>query len=226
MRVLLVAAREPKAAAILFTGGDGGLLIADDGRIERGAGNFLVRSRDRFAQAGVTVAVLGAPADRRSPPYLSGWRESAEHATDAKAVLAWLRERTQLPVWLVGTSRGTQSVAAVALRLGSPPDGPDGLVLTSTVLREARGTAVPQTAVERLAVPVLVVHHRGDACVACPPDAAAPLVDALAAAPRKALMMFDGGFTRGDPCGAQAYHGFNGIETEVVGRIAEWMGRR
>ena len=129
-RVLHVTAREPKTAALLFTGGDGGLLIADDGRIERGAGNFLVRSRERFAQAGVTVAVLGVPSDRRSPPFLSGWRQSADHAADVRALIAWLRGRTNGPVWLVGTSRGTQSVAAVALRLGAPPQGPDGVVLT------------------------------------------------------------------------------------------------
>ena len=222
-RVLYLSAPQPKAAAILFTGGDDGLLIADDGRIERGAGNFLVRSSRRSADEGLAVAVLGAPSDRRSPPFLSGWRQSPAHAADVRAVIAWLREKTGLPVWLVGTSRGTQSAAAVALALGAPPAGPDGIVLTSTILRDPRSTAVPQMAVDRLAVPVLVVHHKSDACIVCPPDAAAPLVDALTAASRKALMMFDGGFTRGDPCEAQAYHGFNGIEGEVVGKVVGWM---
>jgi hypothetical protein len=222
-RLLFLSTPQPRAAAILFTGGDGGLLIADDERIERGAANFLVRSRQRFADEGLAVAVLGAPSDRRSPPFLSGWRQSPAHVADVRAVIAWLREKTRLPVWLVGTSRGTQSAAAVALALGAPPAGPDGVVLTSTILRDPRSTAVPQMGVERLAVPVLVVHHRSDACMVCPPDAAAALVVALAGAPRKALMLFDGGVTRGDPCDAQAYHGFNGIEAEVVGKIAGWM---
>ena len=45
----------------------------------------------------------------------------------------------------------------------------------------------------------------------------------LVAAPRKALLAFEGGESRGDPCEAFAHHGFNGIEREVVFRIAEWI---
>ncbi|MGT2490597.1 hypothetical protein ACU4GD_08910 [Cupriavidus basilensis] len=70
-------------------------------------------------------------------PFLNGFRQSAEHAEDARAVIAWMRGHTSLPVWLAGTSRGTQSVAAIAIRLADG-GGPDGIVLTSTILREER----------------------------------------------------------------------------------------
>jgi hypothetical protein len=30
---------------------------------------------------------------------------------------------------------------------------------------------------------------------------------------------------RSDPCEALAYHGFNGLEKEVVAKIAEWIIR-
>ena len=33
----------------------------------------------------------------------------------------------------------------------------------------------------------------------------------------------DGGISEGDACGARAYHGYNGIEAEVVGKIATWI---
>jgi hypothetical protein len=29
----------------------------------------------------------------------------------------------------------------------------------------------------------------------------------------------------GNPCEARAYHGFNGLESEVVGKIAAWIVR-
>ncbi|MGH6689214.1 MAG: hypothetical protein ACREF4_00825 [Gammaproteobacteria bacterium] len=45
----------------------------------------------------------------------------------------------------------------------------------------------------------------------------------LTAAPRKELVAIDGGTSRGDPCEAFAYHGFNGLEREVVSRIAAWI---
>jgi hypothetical protein len=38
-------------------------------------------------------------------------------------------------------------------------------------------------------------------------------------------MTFSGGVSRGDPCEAMAYHGFNGLEKDVVGKIAEWIIR-
>jgi hypothetical protein len=42
-------------------------------------------------------------------------------------------------------------------------------------------------------------------------------------APRKELVVVGGGTSEGNPCQALAYHGFNGIEAEVVQRIAAWM---
>ena len=35
--------------------------------------------------------------------------------------------------------------------------------------------------------------------------------------------MFDGGINVGDPCEARAHHGFNGIEADVVAKIAAWI---
>jgi len=37
------------------------------------------------------------------------------------------------------------------------------------------------------------------------------------------MIAFKGGQTRGDPCEAFAYHGFNGIERDVVAQIAAWI---
>ena len=50
--------------------------------------------------------------------------------------------------------------------------------------------------------------------------------DKLTAVPRKELLTFEGGKTKGDPCQAMAYHGFNGIEQEVVTRVAEWITQK
>ena len=40
---------------------------------------------------------------------------------------------------------------------------------------------------------------------------------------REQLIPIKGGESRGDPCEAFAYHGFNGLERQVVGRIADWI---
>lgn len=224
-RFLLIASPEPRAAVVLFAGGHGGLQLNDAGSPNWGRNNFLVRSAPLFAAQGFTVAVIDAPSDRQSYPHLDGFRQSAEHAADVKAVIAWLRENTKVPVWLIGTSRGTQSVAGVATRLAGS-ENPDGIVLTSTILTDRRSRPVPDMGVESIKLPVLVVHHEQDACRACPFGDVPRLMSKLSGASRKELVTFRGGENHGDPCEALAYHGYNGLEKEVVGRIAAWVLRK
>jgi pimeloyl-ACP methyl ester carboxylesterase len=224
-RFVLLTPPQPRAAVVLFAGGHGGLQIADDGRFKWGAGNFLVRSRQLFADRDLAVVIVDAPSDRQSPPFLSGFRQTREHAADIKAVIAWLREQLKVPVWLIGTSRGTQSAAFLATQL-TGRDGPDGLVLTSTILTDNRGRPVPAMDLDKLTIPVLVVHHEQDGCSLCLFRDMPPLMQKLGALPRKELVTFKGGESRGDPCEAFAYHGYNGLEREVVGRIAGWIVSR
>jgi len=224
-RFLYLAPAQPKAAIILYAGAHGGLNIYPNGSLAWGAGNFLVRSRQLFVDNGFAVALIDAPSDRLSWPYLTGFRLSAEHAEDTRAVIAWMRSHTNLPVWLVGTSRGTQSVAATAIRLADG-GGPDGIVLTATILRDDRGQQVPAMELEKLKVPVLVVHHEQDGCKQCPYSEVQGLMDKLAKAPKAGLIHFAGGRNVGDPCEAMAYHGFNGIEPQVVQAVARWIAEK
>lgn len=222
-RFLFLTPDNPKAAVVLFAGGQGGLQIGRDGALGWGKGNFLVRSRDLFLAKGLLVAVVDAPSDRQRVPYLAGFRQTREHAGDVKAVIAWLRRQAAVPVWLVGTSRGTQSAAYVATELSPADGGPDGIVLTSSILRDDRGRAVPEMPLDRVAVPTLVVHHRQDGCALCAFADVPRLMARLTSARSKALLAFDGGMNEGDPCDAFAYHGFNGLEREVVSKIVEWI---
>jgi len=227
-RFLLLSPREPKATVVLFAGDHGGLQIAADGRFQYGnlAVNFLVRSRQLFVEHDLAVAVVDAPSDRQGFPFrfLSGFRQTPAHAADIKAVIAWLREHVEAPVWLIGTSRGTESVGYVATQLRGR-DGPDGIVLTSTILADG-DRSVPAMELERLRIPVLVVHHEQDGCRFCLFRDMPALMHKLDAVPVKELIAVTGGESRGDPCTAFAYHGYNGIEREVVARVAGWIVSR
>lgn len=221
-RILVITPDKPKAAVILFAGGDGGIQIQPNGLITR-SGNFLVRSRQLFVEQGLTTVVIDAPSDKQSYPFLSDHRQTDDHVTDVKAVIAWLRQQSKIPVWLIGTSRGTQSVGHVATRLPVTDGGPDGIVLTATVVSDPRSRAVPEMALDRIKIPVLVAHHREDSCRVCRYNDVPQLMERLTTPPRKELITFDGGISTGDPCEARAHHGFNGIEREVVQRIAAWI---
>ena len=221
-RLLVLTPPQPKAVAILLAGGHGGLQVSPNGAITWGAGNFLIRSRQLFADQGLMVVVADAPSDRQSAPFLSGFRQTPEHVADLKATIAWARAQSKLPVWLVGTSRGTQSAAFVATQLAGA-EGPDGIVLSATILNDPRSRAVPSMALSSVRIPVLVVHHEEDGCKVCQFSDLPLLMDKLDNAPRKQLLSFKGGENKGDPCEAFAHHGFNGLERDVVSQTAAWM---
>ncbi|MDH3310435.1 MAG: alpha/beta hydrolase [Gammaproteobacteria bacterium] len=222
-RFLLLIPPTPRAAAILFAGGHGGLQITSSGDFGWGKNNFLVRTRELFADKGMMVVVVDAPSDRQRAPYLDDFRQTPEHVTDIQAVIAWIRSQAQVPVWLIGTSRGTQSAAHVAIELAVGTVGPDGLVLTSTILSDNKGRPVPDMPVQKLKLPVLVVHHEQDGCKKCLFSDMPKLMNRLDGVARKELQTFRGGDNQGDPCKALAHHGFNGIELNVVNRIAAWI---
>lgn len=222
-RFLYLAPESPKATVILFAGGHGGLQILPNGSFKWGEGNFLVRTRQLFAKNGLFVAVVDTPSDRQTAPFLAGFRQTPEHVADIKAVMVWLKQQANVPVWLVGTSRGTQSAAFIATQLGAGDGGPDGLVLTSTMLSDDAGRPVPAMALQNIAIPVLIVHHEQDGCKHCAYREIPRLMEKLSSTPRKELVTYKGGENRGDPCEAFAYHGFNGLEKDVVVRIAEWI---
>ena len=118
-RFVLLAPAKPKAAIILFAGGHGGLQIRDDGSYGWGKGNFLVRSREHFAERDLVVAVLDAPSDRQSAPFLGGFRQTPQHAEDVRAVVAWLREYAK-------TRSGSLAPAAVRSPSGTSPRSSSG----------------------------------------------------------------------------------------------------
>lgn len=157
--LLLEPGIKPVAAVILFAGGNGDLGLDGKPRLT----NFLVRSRELFVAHDFLVAVVDAPSDRKGTTgMLGGFRAGAEHTADIDAVIAYLRKRADVPVWLAGTSRGTESATSVAIHAKHPVAG---VVLTSSMSEpNSNGTAVTQMALDRIQTPVLVVAHRDDGC--------------------------------------------------------------
>jgi pimeloyl-ACP methyl ester carboxylesterase len=145
------------------------------------------------------------------------YRMSARHADDVRAVMAELRRRhPSLPVYLIGTSRGTVSAAYAGASLG---DAVAGVVLTSTAFNATRGGAgVSGFDWNSIHSRLLFVHHADDACHAT------PYFMAKRVASGHALVTARGGDApRSDPCEAFSAHGYLGIEAPVVDAIVRWM---
>jgi hypothetical protein len=206
-------AAPPLAAAVLFSGSGGAVGLLR--RIPQPGSNFLVRSRALFAARGVATAVIDVPTDIAT--MSDAYRMSPRHAADVGTVVEELRRRyPALPVYLVGTSRGTVSAAHAGAVLG---DAVDGVVLTSTVFNATRGgPGVSGFDWGTLHSRLLFVHHADDGCVAT------PYFMAQRVAAHHALVTAHGGDTpRSEPCEAFSAHGYLGIEAPVVEAIVRWM---
>ncbi len=215
----------PVAVAALFAGGDGLVEISGDGSIGKLRGNFALRARKFLRARGIVTAVVGPPSDRNSGNGLKGMRATDTYTADLKAVIGDLRGRFQLPVWLHGTSRGSGAAAQAASALAGTPAAPNGIVLSASVLADNKfGGNLLDMAVERIDVPVLVLHHEKDSCSATPPEKVPELIARLSGSPlKKHLTYTEAGNPRGRECGAVHFHGFIGIEARVTGDIAEFI---
>lgn len=224
---------EGQFALVLLAGGGGHLNLDDKGCPRSLAGNSLVRSLPLFHAEGFVTALVDAPSDYPGEDGLAGFRSTPQHAEDLGRVIADVRRRTQLPVWLAGTSRGTISAANAAARL-SGDAAPDGVVLTSPVTYGSRGnkTYVAQTVfdlpLEDIRVPLLVVGHEADQCLRSP----ARLIGGVAAragSARKQVVTVTGGPGGSaaapgiDACQGRSPHGYIGQEAEVAGGIARFV---
>ena len=117
------------ATLILLPGGAGGIgRIGAEGWPD--GSNFLVRSGQLFAAQGFNIALMARPSDMNEMEY--PFRVSAAHIDDIRKVVQQAKERWNVPVWLVGTSRGTVSGTAAVIALRE--EGLiAGLVLTASV---------------------------------------------------------------------------------------------
>ena len=203
---------KPQAIALLYTGGGGRIgLHQEAGEVKFRPHNFLVRAAPDF----------DAPSDENE--LSDGYRTGKAQTTDARAVLAELRRRYPgMPIYLVGTSRGTISAAVLGRELGGEVAG---VVLTSTMFGSSnmRRQAPNLRGFDHDAIRtrVLFVHHRADACEHT------PYASALRLAERYPLVSVNGGNpSESGPCEPYAAQGYFGREAETAAAIAAWMLER
>jgi pimeloyl-ACP methyl ester carboxylesterase len=153
------------------------------------------------------------------------FRKSEQHFTDISAVAGDLGKRLPaLPLFLVGTSRGSVSAAALGARFGPQAAG---VVLTASMFRPARprsnepGQGLSGFDFATIQTALLFVHHVSDQCVVTPYGDAARLVDRY-----PLITVFGGRSQQSDPCEARSAHGFFGKEPETVEQIVNWMLKR
>ncbi|HJU22534.1 MAG TPA: hypothetical protein VJ891_08495, partial [Casimicrobiaceae bacterium] len=161
-RFLYVRPDAPVANIVYLPGTNGILGITNDGTMPTRAGHCgpFVRNRAALAARGFALALVDQTSDQRIRQF-----------DDIRSVVAYLRRRDDVPIWIAGGSASSTAALDVAVR--SPRDERIGLMIFSPY--------EPDTALAaQVRRPTLVVYNRDD-------HPAAPfvraLVDALAESP-------------------------------------------
>ncbi len=165
--------------------------------------------------------MVGRPSD--GIDLAAGWVRTGDlHGKDNVAIFKALKQRSPVPLWIIGTSMGTISAVAAAIR---DADGlVAGVVLTSTILAYKVPGAVPTQDLAKIRVPVLLFHHEHDACWACRAHELRFASDKLTNAPVvKTILVSGGEGAAGTPCEPDHHHGFVGMREDAVDRIAAWI---
>jgi len=201
---------QPEAIAILFAGSSGNININPNGQPVTNE-NFLVRSRRIFVQNHLATVVIDCPSDHKDGMG-TAFRISEDHAMDVGLVIDEMNKKFPgLPVYLIGTSRGTISVASVAEKLAGKVKG---VVLTSAVFNEIDFS-------KGFIVPVLIVHNTEDGCPVSPYSGAIHISKSYG----YPLVSVKGGSvaTGRAACGSFSPHGFLNKEEPTISTIANWI---
>jgi hypothetical protein len=211
----------PKAVAIAFIGGPGAIGLskrAEGGPLKFGPGaNFLIRIREQLVDADVAEAIVDAPSDKLPQGMDDAFRLGPEHLADVRALIVDLKRRyPDARMYLVGTSRGTISAAALAAKLG---DSIQGVALSSSVTNSNKvGEGLSHFDFKTIRIPLLFIHHRDDAC------SISPYHNVERISNTQSLISVSGGDPpQSGPCEPLSPHGYFGRDAPVVKALKNWM---
>ncbi len=228
--VLTKPSSAPTASVILMAGGHGKLDVSkSSGKVRFGWGgkNNLVRTREMYADQGFLVATMDSPTDRGKMNAI--WRMSEAHVEDIGAVTKYLKQMANVPVWVIGTSKGSFSAANAGISL---KESINGIVLTSSITKSKSGwkiyddypNGIANMNLANVTVPVLIVSHEDDQCALTPASDISMLASQFTASVKVEKSIISGGDApKSGPCKALSAHGFLGVEADVVKKIASFI---
>jgi hypothetical protein len=195
-RFLYVRPDAPTAFIVQYPGGDGVLGIASDGAMNAATGlcNPYGRTQAAFAGRGIGLALIDATT-------LGGVR----NYDNLLAIVRYVRERHNVPVWVSGGSSSTSATAFAAATL--PAEIPAGVLFYSPDR--------PNPSVPMIRRPAGVVYHPSDVL-----QFSSLMFNALTSAAVRDRVSVTGGADVG--CG---FHLFNGAEAAFVDAVAGIVAR-
>ncbi len=149
-----------KALILLLPGGEGILFLKPNmTELNSSLSPILKRLTDPSKTSGqFDIAVMDSPYSLKVPPGGGGARGSFDHIKRVESVVKYYREKTHLPIILMGHSNGTISINEFVkyIQANNKTDLLSGLILSGT--RNEVSISPP------IDIPIIFMHHEKDGC--------------------------------------------------------------
>lgn len=213
--------RNPRAVAtvILLPGGKSELGEVING--EPADLNFMSIERNTFFNEDFNVIIVYRPTDIDINDFNYSYRER-NHVSEIINAVDFANKEFNKPIWLIGISLGTISTVSTASKLGNKKI--KGMVLASTPTNND-GSFISDP-IDKIKIPVLMVHHSNDSCDNCSPSGASSLFNKFTSSIiKKFIMINEGSDPTGKPCSVSHWHGFVNYQKETIKMISTWIKR-
>ena len=211
-RTLLSSAPNAKALVLLFPGGGGVMRLTNDGLTKNQ--HTFIRSLNLWAQYQIDAVLVDTPYDLGDLKR-GDHRSEVNHLNRVGEVVAYYKNKTNLPIWIFGHSMGTSTATYFVNQLNEQSRLLSGVIIAGTVKTASLSDDVN--------LPVEAIHHVQDQCLGTPISASKRIIAGRPAQFVSQLELIDGGISEGNICDSFAYHGFNQTEPELIRRAAQFI---
>lgn len=208
---------QSKAVIIYLSGGWGkiGLRANTVSMIDPFSKMLIGLTNPKLSSGKFDVVFMDSPSEL----YWMTQRGSADHLSRIQSVVQYYKNRTGLPVWLMGHSNGALSLSAFIqyLQESNQVKMVDGLIISAA--RNETSFSPP------LSMPMLFLHHEEDGCVNTQPKnsyAAYQRLIQFDKANVKYVSIGTGEYEMNDPC-ASGYHMYFGADKEVISEVDQYF---
>ena len=189
------------------------LRLTDEGTTKNP--HTFVRSKEMWNQYGIHAVLVDSPYDLGITR--NSLRSSSDHLERVAQVVAFYKEKFNLPIWIFGHSMGSATVTNFSNKHKAQKGIVDGIIVA--------GTNVTARLDEDVLFPTLAIHHRYDSCKHDPLSNSERLINSRDGSIRKKLVVLEGGSNDGDECMSLSYHGFYKIEDQFISEAANFILR-
>lgn len=212
--------KKPRALLIYLPGGDGHFGLSNQQtRVYSKFVNYLASlSNPNLTNGVIDFVLLDSPEPLSPNQIYPTARNTEDHLQRIEAVMTFYKNKTGLPIWLLGHSAG--GISLTHFIEFEQKKGGTGLI-SGVIASSVRNESYVDPPID---FPILIIHHAEDGCYLTNPKYAKKLFDSLKDKSHQPLEfeLVSGGEPEGDPC-TSGFHVFNGVEPLFVKEIEFFM---